>query len=376
MEKYLIDYCLRFNLYDDFKNVSFGANLTKAEIDSLSFLFSVYFDQKERVYVKGLTFFTEFNKCVELIKHNFENKPNNSNDVKQIFSLFLRDEFMNQVPNFQTIMNYLKRYYKPILKPDIDQLLAMCASCGLHRSLQCFTCKCRYLSASITAFDIGIQDGWDMFLRPMFGLPVYMVVLLNTDFSKHDVAFNLDDMITHAFAQFFYNLLCDKASSMYTNRSACNELVRECQKVTVGLSDRELEMLLSSLNSHSYHTKLFSPFKRFMEDVSRCTKIKKINKIASVIFTGFYLRNYLEAAPNKTFSAAELEVRNVCRLILKQYTHEQYETFIVKLKKIKNDLSIGLMSTYIITEDFIRRLCTENNLDQDIATLLENTKNE
>nr|AYU75277.1 p45 [Spodoptera littoralis nucleopolyhedrovirus] len=373
MERYLVDYCLRFNRYDEFQNVSFGANLTRAEIDSLAFLFSVYFDQQNLVQVKGLTFFTEFNKCVEFIKRNFEQKQDQS-EVKRIFSLFLKDEFMSQVPNFQIIMKYLKRYYKPIPKPDIvEKVTVGCENCS--SIVACFNCKCRYLSESITTFDSGIQDGWDIFLRPMFGLPLYLTILLNTTFEKEEI-FKADDLITNSFAQFFYNLLCDKASTNYMNWKARESLVLECRKVTVGIENRELEMLLAALNSHSYHTKLFAPFKRFMEELNRVTRIKKVNKIASVIFTGFYLRNYLDAAPNKTMGADELEIRNVCRLILKQYNSEQFEEFIVKLKSIKMELCVALMESYIIPESFIRQLCIKYNVDKDIEILLDSTNKE
>lgn len=373
MERCLVDYCLRFNQFENFQNVSFGANLTKAEIDSLAFLFSVYFDQEDRVLVKGLNFFNEFNKCVELIKRDFEKKDDTS-EVKNIFSLFLKDEFIGQVPNFQKIIKYLTVYYKPIPKPNLDELSALCADCP-DKSIGCFACKCRYLSAAVSTFDAGIQEGWDIFLRPMFGLPLYLTVLLNTEFGKSEI-FNADDLITNAFTQFLYNLLCDKASTYYVKIDQCKGLLEECRRVTVGLNDRDLEQMLSSLNESSINSKLYSPFKRFMEVFCRINKIKKRTKIVPVMFMGFYLRNYLEAAPNKTMSAADLELRNVCRLILKHYTLEQYEEFIIKLKDIKTELSAALCSHYIIPERFIRQLCVKYHLDKDISILINNTHNE
>ena len=372
METVLIDYCLRFNKYDVFENVSFGARLTRPEIDSLAFLFSVYFDQKTNVYVKGLTFSTEFNRCVAEIRRNFETKNDNTlNDVnvKRLFSFFLQDEFMQQVPEFQLVIKYLKQYYKPVQSPNVAEIASMCAEECSAKQLQCFQCKCRYLSSAVTVFDSGIQDGWDVFLRPMFGMPLLLYILLRTDFDKNGV-FNENDLITNSFTMFLYNLLCDKASSNYVDHKACRQLVSECRRVTVGMTDRELEMLLCSLNTSSYHTKLFAPFKMFMQQIGKMTKIKKANKIASVVFTGFFLRHYLDAAPNKTMSAAELEIRNVCRLLLKKYTNERFEEFIVKLKNMKTELALAIMENLLVPESFIRRLCIKYNLDDDILLLL------
>nr|AJP07378.1 p48 protein [Helicoverpa armigera nucleopolyhedrovirus]AJP07513.1 p48 protein [Helicoverpa armigera nucleopolyhedrovirus] len=367
MDTTLIDYCLRFNKYDVFENVSFGSRLTKSEIDSLTFLFSVYFDQKQYVPVRGLTFFTEFNQCVETIKNNFESKQNTS-EIKRIFSLFLRDEFMKQVPNFQIIMKYLGKYYRPVLTPNINELSALCSSCGDNRLL-CFECRCRYLSASVSAFDVGIQDGWDIFLRPMFGLPLFLNILLRTEFDENNV-FNADDLITNSFAQFLYNLLCDKSTSNFVNHKMCQPFVNECRRVTVGLVDNELEMLLCSLNMSSYHIKLFAPFKRFMDEIGHQTKLKKINKVASVVFTGFYMRHYLDAAPNKTLSASELEIRNVCRMLFKGYNNNEFEQFIEKLKTIKLDLCVALMENLLVPEHYIRNLCVKYDLDKEISVLI------
>jgi hypothetical protein len=367
--KYTIDYCLRFFQYDDFKNVSFGADLTIEQIESLSFLFSVYYDQKDCVKVKGLTFFTEFFKIVQNVKKNFESRDDNS-DIKRIFSIFLKDEFMNQVTNFQQIIQYLRPYYKPIMKPNIDEIASLCVECPA-RQIACLMCKSRYVSVSISVFDVSVQEGWDIFLRPMFGLPIFLNILLHTRLERSDDIFKIDDIITNSFTQFFYNLLCDKAFMLYSNKQACAPFVKECRKVLVGVEDKDLELLLTGLNSYTFSSKLYSPFKLFMQNLSKGIKVKKVNKIASVLFTGFFLRHYLEAAPNKTKFASELEIRNVCRLIMKQYNDEQFECFINKLKDIKTELSIALMKSYIVPENFIRHLCIKHNLDKDISLLID-----
>ncbi|QAT90345.1 P45 [Spodoptera exempta nucleopolyhedrovirus] len=366
-----VEYTLRFNKFDTFQNVNFQVCLSVDEIDSLAFLYSKYYNHGDNVHVKGLTFFNEFNKCVDFVKQNFESKQTN-NDVKKIFSIFLKDEFMGQVPKFRTIMQYLQKYYKPTPTPDVSSIASQCDKCSLN-SLACIQCKINYLSASISVFDSSIQDGWDIFLRPMFGLPLFLYVLLKTEFAE-DGMFNADDLITNSFAQFFYNLLCDKATSNFVNHKACMPIVKECKRVTVALRDPELERLLCMLrNNNSCDSKLFLPFRVFVVELARKTKIKpvKINKMASVVFTGFYLRQYLEAAPNKTKSAAELELRNVCRFILNKYSDEKFENFIVKLANIKADLFKEIMEQYIVSESYIRHMVLKYNLDEELSVLLE-----
>ncbi|AIE47814.1 ac103-like protein [Peridroma alphabaculovirus] len=366
----LVEYTLRFNKYDSFENVNFKVRLTVDEIDSLSFLYSKYFNHSDNVIVRGLTFFNEFNKCVEHVKHNFEHKQNN-NDVKKIFSVFLKDEFMNQVPKFRVIMQYLQKYYKPTPAPDLAAISARCSECAVN-TIGCLSCKINYLSQSVSVFDAGIQDGWDIFLRPMFGLPLFLYIVLKTEFVESG-AFNADDLITNSFAQFFYNLLCDKATSNFVNRTACLPLIKECKRVTVALRDAELERLLCMLRGNSScDSKLFSPFRQFVVELARKTKIKplKVNKIASVVFTGFFMRQYLEAAPNKQRSAAELEVRNVCRFILNKYDNDKFEAFMVKLGHIKADLFKEIMEQYIVSESYIRHLVLKYKLDEELSVLI------
>jgi Baculovirus P48 protein len=366
----LVEYTLRFNKFNSFINVNFKVRLSVDEIDSLSFLYSRYYDQSHNVNPRGLTFFSEFNKCVDFVKHNFETRQQD-NDIKRIFSVFLKDEFIGQVPKFRTIMQYLQKYYKPIESPDVTQISQKCNICSLN-NINCTSCKINYLSISLSTFDSSIQEGWDIFLRPMFGLPLFLYVLIKTEFSP-DGMFNADDLITNSFAQFFYNLLCDKATSKHINYKMCLPLIKECKRVTLGLHDFELERLLCMLRSNnSCEMKLFAPFRMFIMELGRKTKIKpqKINKIASVVFTGFYLRIYLESAPNKTLSPAELELRNVCRFIFNKYDKDQFENFMVKIYNIKQDLFKETMEQYIVSENYIRQLVMKHNLDEELYVLL------
>jgi nitrogen regulatory protein PII-like uncharacterized protein len=377
MQTYLVDYELRFYKIDVSINVKFQANLSARVIESSAFLFSNYFEQTEIVRTKGLTFFNEFNTCVNYVKSNFEHRQNDDN-VKRLFSFFLKDEFMSQVPQFRNVIKFLKVYYKPIERPNVRDIVATCTECT-EDNLHCFQCKKAYLSKSISVFDSGIQHGWDIFLRPMFGLPLFLSILLRTDFSTNfdeSGVFNADDLITNTFAQFFYNLLCDKASSNYVDRNACRPLIADCQKVTANMSDRDLEMLLCLLrDNNNCESKIFAPFKQFVLKFMAFVKDKKINKkinkIASVIFTGFFLRQYLDSAPKKTKSAAELELRNVCRFIMHNYNDEQMERFVQKIYSIKEKLMKKLLQDFIVTERYIRHLIIEHRLEEEFSVLLD-----
>nr|ANS70991.1 viral protein 48 kDa [Lymantria dispar multiple nucleopolyhedrovirus] len=374
-----IKYSLQFKKNaNDIKNVLFDAQLTVSEIDSLAFLFSKYFDQTKYVYVKGLTFFNEFNKCVDYVKQNFDAKQQ-SDDIKQIFSIFLKHEFMAQVPHFKKITQYLQKYHKPLRAPAVLEIAAQCQVCSLNR-LQCLECKSNYLSLAIATFNSTVHDGWDIFLRPMFGLPLFLYVCLKTRFDT-DGIFNADDLITDSFARFLYNLLSDKSNDFVRQR-AVTPLIDECKRAIVNLNVRELEFLLCMLrNKNTCETTLFAPFKQFITKLALKTKIKqaKISKIASVVFTGFFLRVYLESAAHKiaqahnagvfsdTVTPFEMEVRNVCRFVLPQYTDEQLQRFVGKLANIRADLAV---ECYIVTEKQIRQLITKHNLDEDFSVLL------
>ncbi|ABY65816.1 p45 [Orgyia leucostigma nucleopolyhedrovirus] len=388
LTSHLVKYCLQFckNAHD-VKTVTFQVRLTICEIDSLAFLFSKYFDQSKYVNVKGLTFFNEFNKCVEYVKQNFDSKQQN-NDIKQLFSVFLKHEFMGQVPNFKKIMQFLQKYLKSINTPSVAEIAAECDKCALNK-LDCTTCKINYLAASINVFNANIKNGWDIFLRPMFGLPLFLFVIIKTDYDENGV-FNADDLMTDSFASFFYNLLSDKSFS-FVNQKSVQPLMEDCRRATVGYDAHNLEFLLCMLrNNNTCNTPLFTPFKNFIIQLAIKTKIKqaKINKIAAVVFTGFYLRVYVESAGarlknvvkstkrypfdpidnGETLTPFELELRNVCRFILPQYNEEQFEKFIFKLANIKRDLST---EQYIVTENHIRRLVNKHNLDEDFAVLLK-----
>ncbi|ADD73809.1 P45 [Lymantria xylina nucleopolyhedrovirus] len=377
-----VQYSLQFKKNpDNVKNVMFEARLTVSEIDSLAFLFSKFYDQNKHVHVKGLTFFNEFNKCIDFVKQNFDTKQQND-DIKQIFSIFLKHEFMTQVPHFKKITQYLQKYYKSSPAPYIPEISARCQTCSSTR-LQCLKCKSDYVSAAVSKFSATLHDGWDIFLRPMFGLPLFLFVCLKTRYDTGGV-FNADDLITDAFARFLFNLLSDKAAG-FVQRRAVAPLVEECRRAVVNLSVRELELLLCTLrNKNTCETILFAPFKQFITKLALKTKIKhaKISKIASVVFTGFFLRIYLDGAEHKIAQANgadaffssdgamtpfEVEVRNVCRFVLPQYTDEQLNAFVAKLARIRDDLAI---ECYIVTEKQIRQLVAKHNLDEDFAVLI------
>ncbi|AOT85525.1 p45/48 [Cyclophragma undans nucleopolyhedrovirus] len=378
MHTHRLQYTLRFNTYDRFQNVCFEALLLDREIDSLCFLFSRYFDQSLFVDIKGLTFFTEFNKCIVTIKASFEQQPvaDNMHSIKNIFSIFLRDEFMKQVPHFRSIMQYLQKFYKPTQAPNIEPLLCD-AQCRSANKIQCFACKCDYLSSAISTLDGGLQNGWDIFLRPMFGMPLMLYILLKTDYKNENEIVNENNLITQMFVQFFYNLLCDKAYSLYTKHDVCALYVKECKKATALLRKEDQDRLLCILSSQCNGTvggngeRLLAPFKSFMMDMGRHIKMKKINKIASTVLIGFYLRHYLESVSVKIAPAAELELRNVCRFIMTKYSDENINLLVDKLKMIKMDLCNVLMSELIVPETFIRHIITKYQLDNEIALLVE-----
>ncbi|USC25945.1 p48 [Palpita vitrealis nucleopolyhedrovirus] len=377
---YKLQYSLRFNIYDRFENVRFEAQLLQNEIDSLCFLFSKYYDQSSVVDCKGLTFFTEFNKCIVSIKSSFETQANNADNihnVKNIFSIFLRDEFIKQVPHFKTIMQYLQKYYNPTPAPDAEAI--MCQShCKPLNKIQCFECKCKYLACSLSTLDVGLQNGWDIFLRPMFGMPLMLYVLLRTDYKNENDIINENNLMTQMFVQFFYNLICDKAYSMFTKHDVCAPFVKDCKKAVASLKQEEHERLLGILSAQCNGTspvanghKILLPFKNFMIEMGRNTKMKKVNKIASTVLIGFYLRHYLESLPNKTYPTAELELRNVCRFIMNKYTDENINLLIHKLQCIKVDIFNVLMTEMIVPETFIRHIITKYQLDNEISLLIE-----
>ncbi|BBU37531.1 P48 protein [Choristoneura diversana nucleopolyhedrovirus] len=402
MHTYKLFYNLRFNAVHQqvhrFEHVRFEAQMYHYEIDSLTFLLAKYFDQHELVDVQGLTFFTEFNKCITAIKAKFEAQPDSENlhGIKSIMSMFLRDEFIKQVPHFKTIMEYLKMYYSPIATPDAHAF--MCAEhCRPLGKVSCLTCKCDYLSNALTTLDSGLQDGWDIFLRPMFGMPLMIYIILKTDFTSQPDVVNENNLMTQMLVQFFYNLLCDKAYSMHTKQKACEPLVKDCKRVITLLPVKDRHRLLTMLNEQCNNAstganapKLLIPFKNFMIKMGQHTKIKKVNKVAATVLIGFFLRHYIESMPShylqnmrgllkdghndtrdEPCSAGELELLNVCRYIFKRYADKDVAVVVEKLKKITIEMMNVLIFEKIVPETFIRRIIVDYQLDNEISLLLD-----
>jgi hypothetical protein len=202
-------------------------------------------------------------------------------------------------------------------------------------------------------------------------------VLLKTDFESESDVVNENNLITQIFVQFFYNMICDKAYSMYTKQDTCIPFVQKCQRATRNLRNGDHERLLSILsaqcngNNGAAKEHLLLPFKSFMLEMGGHIKMKKVNKLASTVLIGFYLRHYLEALSNRTYPVPELELRNVCRFLLNKYSDENINLLIEKLKLIKLDICHALMSEFIIPETFIRHIVTKYQLDNEISLLIE-----
>ncbi|AAK85654.1 hypothetical protein [Epiphyas postvittana nucleopolyhedrovirus] len=403
MHTYKLLYNLRFSAMSQaghcYELVRFEAQLHQHEIDSLTFLLAKYFDQHQLIDVKGLTFFTEFNKCITNIKTRFEAQHNSDNihNIKSIMSMFLRDEFVKQVPHFRMIIEYLQQYYNPVAAPDVHAF--MCEKeCRVVGKVSCLACKCKYLSNALTTLDSGLQDGWDIFLRPILGMPLLMYVILKTDFQSQPDVINENNLLTQMFVQFFYNLLCDKAYGLHTKHKMCEPLVKDCKRIINLLPFKDRFYLLSILNEqcNSASTvpnahRLLMPFKNFMIKMGQHTKIKKVNKIAASVLIGFFLRHYIESMPHhylqnmrshlqnehnvnmsdEPCSAGELELHNVCRYILKRYSDKDVAVLVEKLKQIKIEMMKVLLYDKIVPETFIRRIIVDYQLDSEIALLLD-----
>ena len=366
--KHEIDYTLRFFKFDSQVAVKFVALLSEAEIDTLAFLLAEYYGQQSIVRIRGLTLFSQYKYVIDVIKRDYENRTDNDEDVKKIFKLFVDNEFIGQVPSFQMIMDSMATYYKPMQCVDVT----LCESCAPQNKIECLVCKGTYVSKAISLLDATIQDGWDIYFRPMLGIPLLFFMLFRSDMTEVDQeVFSVDNIITNTLLMFFYNLLCDKATPMYWDHKKCQPLIVQCKKYVQGMHDDALQYLLSNLNSTTYQTKTYAPLKQFME--RHFKNNKHVSKLVHKIFIGFYMRIYLDAAEAKTLSSYELELRNVCLIIFKEYKQDEFEEFIQKLNGIKQHLALVICQNLVIPKECVVRLFNQYSLEKDVSRLIEKT---
>lgn len=366
--KHEIDYTLRFFKFESQVAVKFVALLNEADIDTLAFLLAEYFGQQNVLRLKGLTFFSQYRYVIDVIKKDYEERTDNDEEVKKIFKLFVDNEFIGQVPSFQMIMQTMRQYYKPLQRVDVQ----LCEECAPAKCAECVLCKATYVSHGISLLDSTIQEGWDIYFRPMLGIPLLFFVLFRSDMSDVDQdVFNVDNIITNTLLMFFYNLLCDKATPMYWDYKKCQPLVNQCKKYVQGMRDDALQYLLTNLNSTTYQTKVYAPVKQFME--RHFKNNKHVSKLVHKIFIGFYLRVYLDAAESKTLTSYELELRNVCLIIFKDYKPEEFEEFMQKLAGIKQHLAFVICQNLVIPKECVVRLFNQYNLETDVSRLIAKT---
>ncbi|AAS82666.1 ORF72 [Agrotis segetum granulovirus] len=386
-----IEYTLRFFKVTDagVQNslVTFVCSLNVSEIDTVAFLLAEYFDQQHLFSFERLTFFSQYKHVIEVIKKDYEARTDTDEEVKQIFKLFIENDFIGQVPSFQLIMKSIGSYLHKI--PNVDVSTIVCDTCPANK-LVCLKCKATYASLGLSVMDASLQEGWDVFFRPMLGIPLLFFALFKSDMSGVDKdVFSVDNIITNILLQFFYNLLCDKATPMYWNFKKCNLLIEHTQDYVRGVSNKSLEYMLHNLNSTTYNTKLYNPLKQFME---QHFSTKQIGKLIHKIFIGFFLRVYLEAKRRnierlnqkrkRKFNEAadgllvdvyDLETRNICRVLFKDYDDVEFETFIEKLQGIKGELAIEVCQNLVVPKECVLRLFNKYNLKGDVSKLLQKT---
>nr|AIU36730.1 ORF83 p45 [Cydia pomonella granulovirus] len=379
--QYDVDYNLKFfKLCEtrgfDTTHVTFTCSLTAYEIDTLTFLLAEYFNQQHLFKFDKLTFFNQYKYVIDVIKRDYEQKTDSEAEVKQIFRLFIDNDFIGQVPSFQVIMKSVQPYYKPIEGVCVE----FCEECAPKHKLECIRCRATYMSEALSLLDSSLQEGWDIFFRPMLGLPLLFFALFKTNMSEVDQeVFNVDSIVTNTLLQFFYNLLADKATPQYWNFKKCNPLIESCREYMLGVQN--IEYLLVNLNNSTYNTKMYTPLRQFME---KNFSAKQIGKLIHKIFNGFYLRVFLEAKKrndervvNKgakgviVCNPADLELRNVCRVLFREYGEEEFEAMIEKLGAIKGQLFAEITSNFVIPKQCVVRLFNKYNLKNDVGRLMQ-----
>ncbi|AAG27361.1 PxORF63 peptide [Plutella xylostella granulovirus] len=367
---YDIEYCLHFYKIDPKSVVvKFVCKMNESDIDKICFLLAEYYDQKSAFNFKGLTFFSQFSYVIDAIKKDYEQRNESDDEVKKIFKIFLENDFIKQVPSFNSIIGKLKPYYKTAKLVQLSEI--KCNVCV--DKLDCLACKAAYVSKGISLMDIELQNGWDIYFRPMLGLPLIFFVLFKSDLSGVDTeVFNVNNIITNLLLQFFYNLLCDKATPLYWNFDKCKPLIDNCQKYILGFKDDAFEYLLVGLNTSSYNSKLYAPLKQFME---QHYPTKQIGRLVHKLFIGFFMRVYFEARKQKKVRSYDLEIRNVCRAVFNDYSDAEFESLISKLENIKKDLAYEISTNLILPKELVMQLFNRNDLQNDITKLLNKSVN-
>ncbi|APO13954.1 P45/P48 [Plodia interpunctella granulovirus] len=359
-------------------HVTFSSTLTAYEIDTLTFLLAEYFNQQHLFNFEKLTFFNQYKYVIDVIKRDYEQKTDSDPEVRQLFKLFIDNDFIGQVPSFQVIMKILSGYFRDVTGVDV----APEECCAKLKKLSCIRCRARYMSEALSLLDVGVQNGWDVFYRPMLGIPLIFFALFKTNMSEVDQdVFTTDNIITNTLLQFFYNLLSDKATPQFWNFKKCSPLIEQCREYMLGIQN--VDYLLYNLNSTTYSTKLYTPLRQFME---KRFNTKQISKMIHKIFIGFYLRIFLEAKKRNDEKKAargikdvtvcvpfEGEMRNVCRVLFKEYNDADFEEVITKLKSIKRELEVEHCNNFVVPKECVVRLFNKYNLKNDVSKLLQKT---